>query len=142
MTTLCINHIKYPKLLICGKQLSGHKNDANILEKKLIEMLSWENYNTQPKTNGPCYTKTCFRENVDSEGASAQSDQRLNCPLRKSMNKQECMNREQRPGLYLAHAQGGLNLRILCMVEDTVSLEEAQNNKERCANTFNHSNIV
>ena len=36
----------------------------------------------------------------------------------------ECMNGEQRPGCYFAHAQDDLNLHILRMFEGTFSLDE------------------
>ena len=43
--------------------------------------------------------------------AFAQSDEGLNCPLTELLDTTECMNREQRPGCYLEHAQDDLNLR-------------------------------
>ena len=39
-----------------------------------------------------------------------------------SLDTTECMNGEQRPGRYFAHAQGDLNLRILFMYEGTFAL--------------------
>ena len=36
-----------------------------------------------------------------------------------------CMNREQRPGWYFVHVQYDLNLRILCMLDGTFSLDRA-----------------
>ena len=47
-----------------------------------------------------------------SDCASAQSDQGLHCPLTKSLDTTECMNGEQRPGVYFAHEKADLNLRI------------------------------
>ena len=58
--------------------------------------------------------------------ASAQFDQGLHCPLTETLDTTECMNREQRPGWYFAHAQVYLNMRILRMFEGTFSLNLAQ----------------
>ena len=81
---------------------------------------------------------------------SAQSDQGLHCPLTKSVDTTECMNGQQRPGCYFAHAQDDLNLR---MFEGTFSLDVAQISESRVlllkvdwlfrrSDTFNHEVIL
>ena len=57
--------------------------------------------------------------------ASAQSDQGLHCPLTELLDTTECMDREQRPGWYFAHAQDAVSLRILHMFDGTFSLNAA-----------------
>ena len=42
----------------------------------------------------------------------SQTDQGLHCPLTESLDTEEYRHRKQRPGLYCAHAQDDLNLRI------------------------------
>ena len=59
----------------------------------------------------------CGQRRPRSACASAQSDQDLHSPL---TDTTKCMNREQRPGLYFAHAQADLNLR---MFEGTFSVD-------------------
>ena len=58
-----------------------------------------------------------------SDCADAQSDQGLRCPLTESLDTTEYMTEKQGPGLYFAHAQDDLNLRILRMFEGTFSLD-------------------
>ena len=48
---------------------------------------------------------------------------RLHCPHTESLDTTECMNGEQRPGWYFAHAQDNLNLRMLRMFEGIFSLD-------------------
>ena len=65
--------------------------------------------------------RTCLRAYADSEGAN----QRLHCPLTELLGTTECMNGEQRPGWYFAHAQDDLNRRILCLFKGTFSFDAA-----------------
>ena len=58
-----------------------------------------------------------------SDCALAQSDQGLHCPLTESLDTTECMNGEQRHGLYYAHAQDDLNMRFLRIFKGTSKLE-------------------
>ena len=64
--------------------------------------------------------------NPRSVFASAQSEQRLQCPLTESSDTTECMKGEQNPGLDFVYAQGDLILRILHMFEGHFSLDAAQ----------------
>ena len=54
--------------------------------------------------------------------ASTHSDQAIYCPLTETLVTTECMNKEQRSGRYLVHAQIDLNLCILLMFEGLFSL--------------------
>ena len=56
---------------------------------------------------------------------NAQFDRCLHCPLTESLDTTECLNGEQRPGRYFAHAQDDLNLRTLQMFEGTFSFDVA-----------------
>ena len=67
----------------------------------------------------------CGQQMPWSACAFVQSDQDLYCMLSKSVDTTECMNREQMPAWYLAHAQGDLNLRILRVLEGTFLLDAA-----------------
>ena len=48
----------------------------------------------------------CGQRRPRLDCASAQSDLGLRCPLAESLDTRECMNGEQRLGLYFAHLQG------------------------------------
>ena len=82
------------------------------------------------KKNIPYYMRHAIR-NVSSDNggqqrtsstcSSKQCDKGLHCPQIKSLDTKECMNGVQRPGRYFAHAQDDLNMRILRMLEGTVS---------------------
>ena len=74
--------------------------------------------------HGPRHAKTCLWAFADNKSPDqqAQSDQGLHCPLTESLDTTECLNGEQRPGQYFAHAQADLNLHILCMFEGTFLL--------------------
>ena len=66
----------------------------------------------------PRQAKLCLRESQSlayAVSASTQSDQVLHCSLTESLDIAKCMNGEQRPRWYFAHAQDDLNLRILCI---------------------------
>ena len=65
----------------------------------------------------------CDQRMPKSPCASAQSEQDLHCPLTESWDTTECMNVEQKPGLYVAYAQEDLNPGILRMFESMVSLD-------------------
>ena len=54
----------------------------------------------------------CRQWRSRSDCTSVQSDQGLHCLPTESLNTTECMNREQRPGWYVAHAQNDLHLCI------------------------------
>ena len=73
----------------------------------------------------------CGQRRPRSACASAQSDQGLHCPLTESLDTIECMNGEQKPGWYLAHAQDDLNLRILRMFVGTFSLDVVRINHDK-----------
>ena len=66
---------------------------------------------------GSCHAKTCpgicGQLRPWSACASAQADQGLNCLLTESLGAAACMNGEQRPRWYFAHAQDDLNMHIL-----------------------------
>ena len=71
--------------------------------------------------------KTCLQAYVNSEGPDhTQSDQGIHSLLTESLDYTECMNWEQNPGWYFAHAQDNLNLFILHMLEGTFWLDVAQ----------------
>ena len=55
----------------------------------------------------------CGQRRPCSDCAFAQSDKALDCLPIESLGTIECMNGEQRPGLYSAHARNDLNLRML-----------------------------
>ena len=57
--------------------------------------------------------------------ASIQSEQDFHCPLRKLLGPTKCIYGAQRLRWYFAHAQDDLNLHILCIFEDTFSLDAA-----------------
>ena len=44
--------------------------------------------------------------------ANAQTDQGIRCPLTELLDTTECINGEQSPGWYFAHAPDDLNLRM------------------------------
>ena len=56
-----------------------------------------------------------------------QADHGLHCPLTELLDTTEITNWEQMPGLYIAHAQDDLYMRILRMFEGTFSLDAIQN---------------
>ena len=58
------------------------------------------NPDTNQATYGLRHAKTWLWAYADSEGP----DQGLHCPLTKSLDTPECINEEQMPGWYIAHA--------------------------------------
>ena len=59
-----------------------------------------------------CVFGLCAERRPRSDCASLQSDLVLRCPLTESLDTTECINGEQRPRSYFAHAQDDLNLCI------------------------------
>ena len=59
----------------------------------------------------------CRQRRPRSDCPSTQSDQGLHCPLTESLDTTECMNREQSPRWYFAHAQDDLNLLIFASLK-------------------------
>ena len=55
---------------------------------------------------------TCRQQRSRSACTSVQSDHGLYFPLIESLDTTECMNEEQKPRIYFAHAQDDLNLHI------------------------------
>ena len=66
-----------------------------------------------------------MRKLVFGHMLSAKDKIDLHCPLKESLNTRECMNGEQKLGLFIAHAQVDLNLRILRMPEGIISFDSA-----------------
>ena len=72
---------------------------------------------------------SCLRVYAGSEGQDQPEDPRslirafARSLITKSFDSTECINGEQRPGWYLTRAHDDLNLRILRMFEDTLSLD-------------------
>ena len=52
----------------------------------------------------PCDNKSSDKCGERKPRTSAQYDQGLHCPLTESLDITECINEEQMPGLYFAHA--------------------------------------
>ena len=63
----------------------------------------------------------CGQRRPRSACASALSDQGLHCPLKESLDTTECINGEQMPGSYFAHAQNDANTHILRKLEGRFS---------------------
>ena len=74
--------------------------------------------------NGPRHAKNVSsgkygQRSSRSACVSEHSDPGLHCPLTESLDTTETMNGDHRPGLYLAHGQDDVNLRILRMFKGT-----------------------
>ena len=68
------------------------------------------------------YMGICIHWKPRSTCTYAQSNQSFHYLQTESLDTTECMNGEQRPGWYFAHAEDDLNL-ILCVLKGTFSLK-------------------
>ena len=98
-----------------------------------------KHFNPDTET-GILYETRQWRKRVfgHMQTAKAQISPRIRCSLT-SLDTTECMNGEQRPGWYFAHAQEDFKPRTLRMFETTFSLDAAFIISKPCGNGYAYS---